>query len=164
MMTGIRRLRKRIIARIAAGWHSRDDENGNAVVEFLGVALLLLVPLIYLIFVLARVQAATYAVQGAAKDVGRAYVLSESTAQGAERGSAAIRFALQDQGFGAAEAQLELFCGQADCLAPGGTITTSVTVPVALPGVPRVVQNYVPVSIPVSATHVTVVDQLRGQS
>lgn len=164
MMVRIRRVKASISARCAAARHPETTESGNAIVEFLGVALLLLVPLIYLIFVLARVQAATYAVQGAAQDVGRAYVLSDSTEQGAERGSAAVRLALLDQGFGATEGQLELSCSQINCLAPGGTITASVTVPVPLPGVPSVMQNYVPVSIPVSATHVTVVDQLRGQS
>lgn len=164
MMVSIRRIRRSISRRFAAVRHSDQTESGNAIVEFLGVALLLLVPLIYLIFVLARVQAATYAVQGAAQDVGRAYVLSASTEEGAKRGSAAVGLALHDQGFDAAEGQLDLSCGQTDCLAPGGTITASVTILVSLPGVPAMMQNYVPVLIPVSATHVTVVDQLRGRS
>lgn len=163
MMRAVRRIAQSIGRRFAAVRPPGPAEKGNAVVEFLGVALLLLVPLIYLIFVLARVQAATYAVQGAAQDVGRAYVLSESTEQGAQRGSAAVGLALQNQGFDATDAQLELACEQADCLAPGGTITASVTIAVSLPGVPAMMQNYIPVSIPVSATHVTVVDQLRGQ-
>ncbi len=149
-------------ARIATVRPQRD-ESGSAIVEFLGVALILLVPLIYLVLVLARIQAATYAVQGAAKDVGRAYVLSESMTQGAELAGAAVHLALKNQGFNANDGRLEVVCSQKDCLEPGGTITAAVTIPVALPGVPHFIQNYVPVSIPVSASHVTVVDQLRAQ-
>ena len=55
---------------------TRQPDSGNAIVEFLGIALILLIPLVYLVLVLARLQAAGYAVQGAAKDAGRAYVLS----------------------------------------------------------------------------------------
>ncbi len=164
MMQRIRRLRQHLMTHSRGANQQSSAEGGSAIIEFLGVALLLLVPLIYLILVLAKIQAATFAVQGAAKDVGRAYVLSESTSQGAARAAAAVQLALQDQGFVAADGTLEMFCGQSDCLAPGGTITAAVTIPVDLPGVPNFVQNFVPVSIPVSASHVTVVDQLRAQS
>lgn len=148
-------------------WNSRMQEqtndSGNAIVEFLAVALLLLVPLIYLVLVLAKIQAATYAVQGAAKDAGRAYALSDSATQGADRASLALQVALQDQGLDPVAGHLEVICEAADCLTAGSTITAAASVPVKLPGVPQIVQNYVPVSIPVSATHVTVVDQLRAQ-
>lgn len=153
---------RHVTDRLRSRTSRRDSESGNAIVEFLGITVILLVPLVYLVLVLAKIQGATFAAQGAAKDVGRAYVLSESVDDAEFRASVAFELALANQGFSADEGTLTLTCGQTDCLAAGGTISAVVTVPVSLPGVPGVVRDVVPVSIPVSATHVTVVDQLRA--
>ena len=45
----------------------RRGDAGNAVVEFLGISLILLIPLVYLVLTLAKVQGASYAVEGAAR-------------------------------------------------------------------------------------------------
>lgn len=151
----------------AIGWRishiSRGgSDSGSAIVEFLGVTFLLLLPLVYLVLVLAKIQAATYAVQGAAKDVGRAYVLSDSIAEAETRAGAAFGLALANQGFEVGQGTLSVRCGQTNCLAPGGTISATAAVSVSLPGIPGAVQGVVPIAIPVSATHVTVVDPLRA--
>lgn len=153
---------RRATARFPSRSSGPASESGNAIVEFLGITVILLIPLVYLVLVLAKIQGATFAAQGAAKDVGRAYVLSESIDDAELRASLAFELALANQGFAADEGTLSLTCGQADCLAAGGTISAVVTVPVSLPGVPGVVRDVVPVAIPVSATHLTVIDQLRA--
>src|SRR6476661_10084103 len=74
-------------------------ERGSAVVEFVFLAVLLMVPLFYLVMVMARLQAGAYAVSAAAREAGRAYTTAESPAQGPARAQAAADIAFGDQGF-----------------------------------------------------------------
>ena len=74
-------------------------EAGSAVVEFVFLAVLLMVPLFYLVMVMARLQAGAYAVSAAAREAGRAYTTAESPAQGPARAQAAADIAFGDQGF-----------------------------------------------------------------
>ena len=60
------------------------------------------------------------------------------------------------------DARLTASCTNTHCLAPGTDVTTNVTVFVMFPGVPSVARSYIPVQIPVSASHVTTVDELRA--
>ena len=49
-------------------------EGGSAVVEFVFLAVLLVVPLLYLVMTVSRVQAGSYAASTAAREAGRAFV------------------------------------------------------------------------------------------
>lgn len=137
----------------------RGDE-GSALVEFLGVTLVLLVPVVYLVLVLGRVQAATFAVDAAAREAARAVVTSagDRTGTGAdERVAAAVGLALADQGLRDAPTAVDVACA-GECLAPGTSVTVTVSVDVALPGVPGWLQEVVPLVVPVSATTTAEVD------
>lgn len=145
-------------ARAAAG---ADD--GSAVVEFLGVALLLLVPTVYLVLVLGRLQSAAFAVDGAAREAVRGFVTAQDAVSGAQRATAAVALALADQGLdpAAADEGLTLAC-DGECLAPGALVTAHVAVDVGLPGVPGWLQGVVPLVVPVTATATGAVDEHRG--
>lgn len=133
---------------------------GSAVVEFLGVALLLLVPVVYLVLVLGRMQAAAFAVDGAAREGARGFVTAELDQDAGSRAVTAVALALEDQGIDptvAAQA-LSITCTATPCLTPGGTVAATVAVDVPLPGVPGFLQGSVPLSIPVSATASATVD------
>lgn len=146
------------VGRKAAGARP-DRESGSAVVEFLGVALLLLVPLLYLVAVLGRVQSASYAVEAAARAAGRAVVVAEQEATGVRQAIAAVQVALADQGVSADPAgALRLGCSRQPCLSPGGTVTVTVRVEVPLPGMPSLLDGWVPARIPVEAVQVLPVD------
>ncbi|NLE72241.1 MAG: pilus assembly protein [Actinomycetales bacterium] len=137
----------------------RGDE-GSALVEFLGVTLVLLVPVVYLVLVLGRVQAATFAVDAAAREAARVVVTSagDRTGTGAdERVAAAVGLALADQGLRDAPTAVDVACA-GECLAPGTSVTVTVSVDVALPGVPGWLQEVVPLAVPVSATTTAEVD------
>lgn len=139
---------------------SRDREGGSAVVEFLAASLLLLLPVLYLVLVLGRLQAATFAAEGAAREAGRSFTTSATVDGAAARAVASVRIALDDQGFEHvdAAAALDLTCAPAPCLAPGSDVVVRVAFDVALPAVPSFVQSVVPLAVPVSATHVEPVD------
>ena len=134
-------------------------EEGSAIVEFLGAALLLLVPVVYLVLVLGRLQAAAFAVDGAAREAARAMVTAADAAQAEARAVAAIGLALEDQGLpaDADAATLTVVC-EATCLTPGSSLTATVQVDVVLPGVPSWLDQAVPMRVPVSASATASVD------
>lgn len=152
--------------RLRRWWDARRDglhgDGGNAVVEFLGVALVLLVPTVYLVLVLGRIQAGTFAVEGAAREAARVYVAAPDAPTGAARAVTAVGVALDDQGFDdpAADA-LTMACSATPCLTPGAQVQATVTVRVPLPFVPSFVRDVVPLEVPVSAQRSAPVDAFR---
>lgn len=143
--------------------HGQGDDSGNAVVEFLGLSLMLLVPLVYLVLVLARVEAAGYAVEGAAREAARTYVAADDAQSAAARAVAVTGVALADQGFDDDPAQaLTLECEHDPCLQPDAHVEARVQVVVPLPFVPGFVRDVVPMNVPVSARHTAVVDEFRS--
>ncbi|MGW6131453.1 pilus assembly protein [Cellulomonas sp. NPDC055163] len=145
---------------------SRASDEGSAVVEFLALTLVLLLPVLYLVLVLGRVQAATFAAEGAAREAARSYVRADDASLGQQRALASVGLALRDQGFDEVDpaGALTLTCSSSPCLAPGSDVATSVAVDVLLPFVPPVVQSVVPLSVPVVGHHVAAVDTFRASS
>jgi Flp pilus assembly protein TadG len=76
----------------------RKDEAGSALIEFVGLAVLLLLPLIYLLLSVFSVQRASFAVTQAAREAGRAYATAPSTQAATGRAAYAARLALTSQG------------------------------------------------------------------
>jgi Flp pilus assembly protein TadG len=137
------------------------DESGSAVVEFVVLAVLMLVPLIYLVMTMARVQAGSYAVSQAAREAGRAFVSADSGEAAGARAQAAARIAFLDHSF-EEEGRLTVACDGSPCLRPDGRVEMTASVRVPLPLVPSFVRDVVPLSIPVSASHLSTVDRFRG--
>jgi hypothetical protein len=143
---------------------AQAGDAGNAIVEFLGGALLLLVPIVYLVLVLGRVQAATFAVDCAAREAARAVVTAPDADAATARGLAAVALALGDQGVAADPAAVTSLECDGPCLEPGSVVTVRVAVDVPLPGVPTWLQGAVPLAVPVSATATAAVDTYREAS
>jgi hypothetical protein len=148
-------------ARRAATTRPLRGDEGSAIVEFLGVGLLLLIPLIYLILTLGEIQAATFAVHGGAREAARMLVTAPNAAQGVADAQAAVDLALADQGFSGGT--LQLSCTTDDCLVAGGTVLIEVHLDVPLPWVPDFVQGAVPLVIPVSVTYPVAIDNLAAR-
>lgn len=135
-----------------------SDEEGAAVVEFIALSLLLLVPLIYLVVTLSRIQAGAFAAEGAAHEAARTAVVTgvasiehgasteAAMRAGAGRAQAAVALVADDFGFDADAAALVLACEGA-CLEQGGNIDAEVTVSVALPGIPGFMGGVVPLEV-----------------
>jgi hypothetical protein len=130
------------------------------VVEFVFLAVLLMVPLFYLVMVLARLQAGAYAVSGAAREAGRAYTTAVSAAQAPARAQSAARIAFSDQGFSGL-GTVSIDCDGSPCFRPDGRVGVTATLTIPLPLVPAAFARVVPTSIPVTATHVATVDRFR---
>jgi Flp pilus assembly protein TadG len=73
-------------------------EEGSALIEFVGLGVLLLLPLLYLLLSVFSVQRAAFAVTQAAREAGRAYATAPSSALAGERANYAAQLAMQSQG------------------------------------------------------------------
>lgn len=135
---------------------------GSAVVEFVALGMLLLLPLVYLVVALSRIQAASYAVDGSARAAARAFTTAGTVEDGTVRAAAAVRIGLQDQAFDVDPAGvMTLTCSAAPCLTPQARVEVVVAVEVVLPGVPAFLDAAVPAHVTVSSRHTETVDRFR---
>jgi Flp pilus assembly protein TadG len=125
----------------------RRTDSGNAIIEFVFVAVLVMVPLVYLIVTVAQVQRHRLAYTAAARDIGRAIATSGSGADGASRAAAALRLALANQNLAADGVDVRYVPADASCsgpstypsLDPGTEFAVCVTGRARLPAVPTVI-------------------------
>jgi hypothetical protein len=130
-------------------------------VEFVALGVLLLVPLVYLVLTLARIQAGAFAVSQASREAGRAFVTAPTSGLAVARAQAAARISFEDHDF-ADTGTVTIRCPTHPCLSPDARVYTTSTVSVPLPLVPAFVRDAVPLTVPVSATHVSTVDRFRS--
>ena len=131
-------------------------EGGSALVEFTWLAVLLMVPLVYVLLTVFEVQRAAFGVTEAARQAGRAYATADDAGSGAARAGAAARLAMRDQG---------LRCGSCltsvgGSLAPDGRVTATVEHFVRLPLLGSFFAGE-RAGLGVDATHVEHVDRFK---
>jgi hypothetical protein len=144
----------------------QTGERASAIIEFVFVAVLVLIPLIYLIVAVAVVQRSRLATTNAARDVGRAIATSVTAAQAQLRAQAALRAALQGQGLTAADVELRYVEAGSDCqgpvtvpsLAPASVFAICVIRHQPLPAVPRVLSGH---AVTIIGRYVVHVDDFR---
>lgn len=113
------------------------DEHGSALVEFTWLAILLLVPLVYVVLSVFEVQRGAYAVSTASRAAARAYSLAPTEAEGVARARATVQVAFADQGLEGQRFDLDITCSPAGaCLRSGSTVTVRLTTNVDLPLLP----------------------------
>jgi len=140
---------------------ARRDQ-GRAIVEFLVVGMLLLVPVVYFVVTLSRVQAAAFAVSTASREAGRAFTTAADDNGAYARAQAAARISFEDFDF-VRDGVVALRCDGSPCLHPEGRVEAVATVNVRLPLVPDLLSGAIPTLLPVSATQVATVDRFRGR-
>jgi hypothetical protein len=69
---------------------SVDDDSGTALVELIGLTVMLLIPLSYLAVDVFAVQRAVFTAGAEAKEAGRTFVLSSSSDDGLDRARASV--------------------------------------------------------------------------
>ncbi len=136
----IRRLRARLAARLGA-----DD--GNAMIEFVFLGIIMLVPLVYLVLAASYVQRNVYGVTEAAREAGRAYATADDPGSGLDRAEYAARLAMQDQrtatditlGWAPTGGGCDHASSAPPPLTPGAVFAVCVTRHLTIPGVPSFV-------------------------
>lgn len=123
------------------------DERGAATVEFLGLTLVLLIPVVYLMIYVSQVQAAAFASVAAADQAVKA-VVSDADHPSAGAAHATVELTLADYGVGAGQYDLAVGCDQDGCdtLEPGEVVAVRVDVAVPVPLTPAA-WSLTPVSV-----------------
>jgi Flp pilus assembly protein TadG len=135
---------------------SRFDraDAGSAVVEFVWLGWLLLIPLVYLIVTFFEVQQSAYGVTQAARSAGRAYILAPDRATAERRAYEAARIALADQDVDLRRAELTIVCLPTpdSCLRPNSSVEIRIALQVPLPLAPALGESPA-ASVSVAASH-----------
>ena len=140
------------MSRDHAGLEGTD--RGNAVLEFIAVAVGLLVPLTFGIVALAQMQSAVVGVSGAAEMAGRAYVHARSDLVGRFAAARSAAIAGRNHGLDIRADEVRISC-IAPCLTPGTRVD------VAVDTVARIGVGPFARSVPLHAGHAVVVDPFR---
>ena len=129
------------------------DESGTAIVEFVWLAILLIVPLLYIALAAFDTQRAAYAASAAARSAGRAFVTAPDQASGYARARQAVRLAYADQRLDSVP-EVHITCrpDPHHCLTPGSVVRAEIHSSVALPLVPAALGSNKP-SIRVDSEH-----------
>ncbi|MCW2748732.1 MAG: hypothetical protein JWP10_1874 [Nocardioidaceae bacterium] len=130
----------------------RRGDDGTATIEFVWLALLLLVPLVYVLLAVFDVQRAAYGVSAASRAATRAYILAPDNTSANEWAQRAARVALADHGIAAASVRVTCRPNPSDCRSAGSVVQVSVRASQPLPLMPSVLGDRLG-SIDVSATH-----------
>lgn len=138
------------------------DERGSGLIEFVWLALILLVPLVYVVLSVFAVQRGAFATTAAARAAGRAYVLAAGDTAGLDQARAAARQAYVDQGLPGDDVALSVTCtsAPAPCHRGGSVVTVVVSTTVALPLLPAILRGGAP-GVSLDASFVVPVGQYQ---
>ena len=123
-----------------------DGERGSAIVEFMFIALVVFLPLVYVIAGFSAVQRGVFAANAAAREAGRAMGTAPDPVSGQARAEAAVALAVEDQSVQATDVRLayapvgsgcDAAGGYAPALTPGEEFSVCVTVTVRIPLLPQ---------------------------
>ena len=126
--------------------HLGDDERGSALVEFVFIAVVVFVPLVYIVAGFSAVQRGVFASAAAAREAGRAMGTAPDTVTLEARAERAAQLAVEDQSIDATDVRLAYAPAGADCaaagsytptLTPGEEFSVCVTVTVRIPMLPE---------------------------
>ncbi len=133
---------------LAAAPATADPESGRALIEVVFLAVLLLVPTVYILASVMRIQAATFAVAQGARDAGRVMDSAPTVPVAVARAEEIARLALVDQRVPDEGMDVRFVATGSDCvsgtelaptLRPGDVYDVCVVALVTFPGVPSVV-------------------------
>ena len=125
---------------------SGDGERGSAIVEFVFIALVVFLPLVYIVAGFSAVQRGVFAANAAAREAGRAIGTAPDLLTGQARAEAAVAIAVADQSVEATDVVLAYAPAGAGCddagshqpsLTPGEEFSVCVTVTVRIPLLPE---------------------------
>jgi hypothetical protein len=138
---------------------SRGDD-GNAVLEFLFLGVLLLLPLMYVMLTVFEVQKAAFAVSAASREAGRAYATGSTLDEAKERALLAAEITLADHGL-ELDPDLVVFPDGAT-FGRGDRVVVTVRYQAPLPLVSAFFSDAERPAIDVTGEHTTTVDEFRG--
>ncbi len=141
---------------------SAESERGSAPLEFIGVGVILLVPLVYLILALGAVQQQTLGAEAAARHTARAIAQAPNAAAARTRADAILTSVMREYRMPRDGVSITMSCSTAKCPAPGATLRVTVTSRVTLPFMPPILGLDTLATIPIRAEAIQKVSGLWG--
>lgn len=136
------------------------DERGNALVEFVALAVILLIPCLYLVLTLGSVQGAVFAADVIARDAARIHATEPDPARADARTRQMVLDVLAAHRIDAdPRGVVSIRCSASPCATPGQDVRADVRVPVQVPGLGPVLGGAGPVVV--GASHASHVDEHR---
>ena len=137
------------------------DESGSALIELSWLAIILIVPLLWIVVSVFEVQQGAFATSAAARAAGRAYALAPDDATGEQRARDVVRQVLADQGAPGQQASVEITCEApaGNCHVGTAVITVRVDSGVDLPFFPAVFGGEGKPSFSLDASHTVPIGQ-----
>ncbi|MEO8105958.1 MAG: pilus assembly protein [Actinomycetes bacterium] len=136
----------------------KGRDEGAAMVEFVLLAVVLVVPLCYIVLAVFELQSAAFGANAATREAARVFVRAPSTVVGEQRAHTAAALTLADHGIDLESSALTLSCSASPCLTPGASVQVTYRSTVRLPFLPVLGSREI-ASVPISATHTQVVDE-----
>lgn len=134
-------------------------DDGNAMIEFVYLSVLLMIPLFYALLAVFQIQGAAFAVTEASRQAGRAFVRADTADEGRARAAKAVQLALSDQQVHATVVP-SFSCDPAPCdLTSGQRVEARVSYTVSLPFLGSLLGKHA--GIPVTGSHVEYVDRFK---
>lgn len=138
--------------------HIRENpESGNAQVEFIGIVVVLLIPILYFMVTMSRVQAANLAATSAAHAIARNYALAAEPAASDSVNTLIATLAFQDQGFEPTSTSLDFEVGCQTTCSEDAVVTASVTYALKLP-----LLSWLPGSVEISSAGYSYRGEMRA--
>lgn len=139
---------------------SVHDESGSSIIEFIVLATVVLVPVVYLIVAVSGIQSASYASVGAADQAAKMHAAADSAAESASddadaRAEAAVEAVLDDFDIDRTQADVGIECPAGSCGQDGDLIAVTVDITVPVP-ILSSVGGWEPTLATVSSTSVQV--------
>jgi Flp pilus assembly protein TadG len=125
-------------------------DRGSALVEFVFIALVVFVPLVYIVAGFSAVQRGVFAATAAAREAGRALGTAPDFGAGQEQALRAAELAVEDQSVEATDVRLAYAAAGTSCgsaggyaptLTPGEEFSVCVTVTVRIPLMPEFIES-----------------------
>lgn len=131
----------------------RSSDQGSASLEFITAGLILLVPLVYLVVAMSLIQGGAFAVEGAARQAARVFVLAPNESEARASAERAVQFSLADYGIDASAVQVQITCSPVPtaCLTRQNQVTVTVRIRVPLPLAPDLLSLPRAASVPLQA-------------
>ena len=131
----------------------RTGDAGSGTVEFVWLAVLLLVPAVYILIAVFDVQRAAYGASAASKAAARAFLLAPDIAAAHRGAEQAARLALADQDVEGASITIVCTPRPDDCLTTGSSVRVIVRATKPLPMTPSALGDQI-AAVTVDSTHV----------
>ncbi len=137
--------------------YAKDD--GLAFVEFIGIAIVLMIPVAYLAGIVLAVGNATIAADASARAAARAFVIASTEKQAKSLARSTVLAVAHDHHFATSQTKYSVTCASKPCLTLGSAVTVSVTIAQPFGGLPGI--GIKARTITSSSSHTMMVDESR---